>query len=100
MKTLNRNSHATGSLVLNYLGVAEIVSGLLLLTMLLWPIVSEAYVPVSGPQKLVIDEAHDRYLITNFYTTVITQVDADEAETMFIEGAGCVDRMVIGGNTV
>ncbi|MBU1100106.1 MAG: T9SS type A sorting domain-containing protein [Bacteroidetes bacterium] len=53
------------------------------------------------PQKIIIDTAHDRYLVSNYGGNGdLVQIDNRKAQSYFVENAGMVDAMQIVGNVV
>jgi hypothetical protein len=67
---------------------------------LLLPAACAAQDLLRGPQKIVIDVAHDRLLVSNDSTGDIVAIDSTGHQTYFVQGAGFVDGMEIAGNRV
>lgn len=55
---------------------------------------------LDGPQKVVIDTEHSRYLVSNYYTGDIVQIDSAGNQAYFVLGANFVDGLEIEGNIV
>jgi hypothetical protein len=55
---------------------------------------------LSGPQKIVIDAAHDRLLVSNYNTGAIVAIDNAGNQSYFVQAATFIDGMEIVGNTV
>jgi hypothetical protein len=66
---------------------------------LLIPQICEAQNLLSGPQKIVIDSKHNRYLVSNFNGNIV-QIDSAGNQSIFKWNAEFNDGMEIVGNTV
>jgi hypothetical protein len=78
----------------------QAIAGFLTAALLLLPAICTADNLLSGPQKIVIDAAHDRLLVSNYNTGHIVQIDSAGNQSYFVQGAEFVDGMEIVGNTV
>ena len=68
--------------------------------LMLTAFLSNAQNYLSGPQKIVIDTEHNRYLVSNFNTGNIAQIDSVGNLDNWIPGANFVDGLEIVGNVV
>jgi len=71
---------------------------LFLICFLLIPAIVQAL--LSFPQKIVIDDEHDRLLVSNFGDGSLVAIDSDDNQSYFVEDAGFVDGMDIVDNVV
>jgi hypothetical protein len=56
---------------------------------------------LRSPQKIVIDQARDRLLVSNFDGGgSLVQIDADGNQDYFVVGAGCIDGLDIADDVV
>ena len=62
--------------------------------------ISNAQTLLREPQKVVIDALHNRYLVSNYQTGDIVQIDSAGNQDYFIQGANFVDGLEIVGDTV
>jgi len=76
-----------------------ITSYLIVSTILLISQICEAQNLLDGPQKIVIDSRHNRYLVSN-WSGHIVQIDSAGNQTYFKKNAEFNDGMEIVGNTV
>lgn len=82
-------------------GTAQrLATGLLIAVVLFLPTICLADNLLSGPQKIVIDAAHDRLLVSNYNTGALVQIDRAGNQSYFLQTAGFIDGMEIVGNTV
>ena len=88
-------NHLLESLTLQWM-----VAALLITSILCLPAICAAQSLLSGPQKIVIDAAHDRLLVSNYNTGDLVQIDSAGNQTYFVQGAEFIDGMAIAGNTV
>lgn len=79
---------------------SQAVVAALLAIVALPPGICEAQNLLSGPQKIVIDTAHDRLLVSNYNTGDIVQIDSEGNQSYFVPGAEFIDGMEIIGDTV
>ncbi len=101
MLAILRERNSGGSQIPAHLIGKLIVAGLLFIIVFLSsPVALAEDCEMSGPQKLVIDYANDRLLVSNYYTTDITQVNTVHVESCFVEDGGFVDGMEIVGDIV
>jgi len=61
---------------------------------------SNAQSLLKEPQKVVIDKAHNRYLISNFNGGDIVEIDSAGNHAYFVQAANFVDGLEIVGDTV
>jgi len=76
------------------------ILGLTILIILFVPTISKAQNLLSGPQKIVIDSERDRYLVSNFNTGDIIQIDSAGIQDTFVIGANFIDGLEIVGDTI
>ncbi len=56
---------------------------------------------LNQPQKIVIDEKRNRYIVSNFGSGgILVQIDSTGVQSPYIANAGMVDGMVIVGDTL
>ena len=77
-----------------------IILGVPILIIFFIPAICEAQNLLRAPQKIVIDEARDRLLVSNFNTGDIVQIDSSGTQSYFVQGANFVDGLEIVGDTV
>jgi len=61
---------------------------------------SNAQTLLSGPQKIVIDKEHIRYLVSNYNNGAIVAIDNEGTQEYFVQAAGFIDGLEIVGDTV
>lgn len=72
----------------------------LVAVVLLLPAVGVAQNLLNGPQKIVIDVAQSRLLVSNYNTGDIVAIDSTGGQSYFVPAAAFVDGMEIVGNIV
>jgi len=55
---------------------------------------------LNGPQKIILDKEHNRYLVSNFNTGDIIQIDSFGNQDYFVQAANFFDGLEIVGDTV
>ena len=55
---------------------------------------------LSGPQKIVIDKEHIRYLVSNYNNGALVAIDNEGTQEYFVQDAGFIDGLEIVGDTV
>jgi hypothetical protein len=55
---------------------------------------------LSGPQKVVIDSERNRYLVSNYNTGSLVQIDSAGNQSYFVQAANFIDGLEIVGDTV
>jgi sugar lactone lactonase YvrE len=55
---------------------------------------------LRAPQKIVVDAARNRLLVSNYDTGALVQIDSTGAQTYFLQNAGFVDGCEIVGDTI
>ena len=100
MRTDQSKSRAMGACIWSSPCSKWMAAGLFLVTVLFLPAVGRAQCLLAGPQKIVIDTAHNRLLVSNNDTGDITQIDGSGTLSCFAARAGFIDGMEIAGNLV
>jgi hypothetical protein len=77
-----------------------IILSLFISIILFFPTICVAQNLLSGPQKIVIDAVRNRYLVSNYYTGDIVQIDSAGNQSYFVQGANFIDGLEIVGDTV
>jgi|GEM_PF-2055738 len=67
---------------------------------LLFPVSSIAQNLLRGPQKIVIDAARNRLLVSNYDTGALVEIDSAGHQSYFVQSAGFVDGCEIVGDTI
>lgn len=67
---------------------------------LLSPVSSIAQNLLRGPQKIVIDAARNRLLVSNYDTGALVEIDSTGHQSYFVQNAGFVDGCEIVGDTI
>lgn len=78
----------------------SMIAGMLIAIALFLPAIGRADDLLTAPQKIVIDRAHNRLLVSNDGTGDIIQIDSLGVQDTFALRAGFVDGMEIAGNTL
>ena len=67
----------------------------LILICLTIPIISYAQNLLDEPQKIVIDDEHNRLLVSNYGNGALVQIDDNDDQSYFVQDAGFIDGMDI-----
>ncbi len=100
MKANRINLNVVRSYLFESLKSKTMAKGLLFALILFLPAICMAECELDAPQKIVIDTAHNRLLVSNFDTGDITQIDDSGNEDCLAQGAGFIDGMEIVGYNV
>ncbi len=55
---------------------------------------------LSWPESMIYDESHHRYLISNYQTGDIVQIDSSGTQSYFVQGGNAIQGLEIVGNVV
>ena len=55
---------------------------------------------LSWPESMIYDQSHNRYLISNYQTGDIIQIDSNGTQSYFVQGGNAIQGLEIVGNVV
>ena len=84
----------------NFVRDNQILISLLISIILFAPTICKAQNLLSGPQKIVIDSERNRYLVSNYNTGSLVEIDSAGNQSYFVQAANFIDGLEIVGDTV
>lgn len=78
----------------------EFVTGLIVLSFIVFTSLTQAQNLLTSPQKIVIDAKRNRLLVSNDGTGNIVEIDSAGKQSYFVQKGGFIDGMEIVGDTV